>query len=55
MCNHTTVTLWAGKQLKQKESGMADKENQVVFVFIGSYGSVDDALMDYDCSEGSVP
>ena len=26
---------------------MADKENQVVFVFIGSYGSVDDALMDY--------
>jgi uncharacterized membrane protein len=27
---------------------MADKENQVVFVFIGSYGSVDDALMDYD-------
>ena len=27
---------------------MADKENKVVFVFIGSYGSVDDALMDYD-------
>ena len=27
---------------------MADKENQVVFVFIGSYGSADDALMDYD-------
>ena len=26
---------------------MADKENKVVFVFIGSYGSVDDALMDY--------
>ena len=34
---------------------MADKENQVVFVFIGSYGSVDDALMDYDCGEGSIP
>jgi uncharacterized membrane protein len=26
---------------------MADKENQVVFVYIASYGSVDDALMDY--------
>jgi uncharacterized membrane protein len=26
---------------------MADKENQVVFVFIGTYGSEDDALMDY--------
>ena len=47
MCNHTTVTIWAGKQLKQKESVMADKENQVVFVFIGTYGSEDDALMDY--------
>jgi uncharacterized membrane protein len=40
------VTIWAGKQLKQKESVMA--KNDVVFVFIGSYGSVDDALMDYD-------
>lgn len=40
------ITMWAGKQLKQKESGMA--KNDVVFVFIGSYGSVDDALMDYD-------
>jgi uncharacterized membrane protein len=41
-----SVTLWAGKQLKQKELVMA--KNQEVFVFIASYGSVDDAVMDYD-------
>jgi uncharacterized membrane protein len=46
MSNQATVTLWAGKQLKQKELVMA--KNQDVFVFIASYGSVDDALMDYD-------
>ena len=41
-----TVTLWAGKQLKQKESVMA--KNQEVFVFIASYSSEDNAVMDYE-------
>jgi hypothetical protein len=38
-CEYGIVTIWAGKKLKQKESVMA--ENQDVFVFIGTYGSVD--------------
>jgi uncharacterized membrane protein len=44
-CEYRIVAIWAGEQLKQKESVMA--KNQDVFVFIGSYSSVDDAQMDY--------
>jgi uncharacterized membrane protein len=40
------LTIWAVKQLKQKESAMTDNDN--VFVFIGAYGSTAAAWEDYD-------
>ena len=44
-CINETITIWAGRQLKQKESAMA--ENKEVFVFVGTYDNVGDAQLDY--------
>jgi uncharacterized membrane protein len=45
MCNLLTGTIWAWKQLNQKEKAMG-KEDQV-YVFMGSYASEADAESDY--------
>ncbi len=45
-CVHSIFTIWSVKQLKQKETAMADNEN--VLVFIAIYGSTDAAWEGYD-------